>query len=330
MVAIGASFRGTLATFLTAALIASSPVVVVADLGDCSQPVTTGAGPTATDCLYILRAAVGTRTCSPECICAPKGTLPTKATDALLCLRKAVGQDVTLSCPCEPPDPPVADNFDDNSKNSTRWGDDYNDGNGQLKETSQVLQYTCASATDDDSAIRPWIASLLPYGSDWSVQVDVENLTVATKDDQVSSYGLTVVDASNYDNEAFLEIYMSRFMGPPVRNGFYGELDKNLMLVADVDSGDLGVTSGAVRISWSGTSKVLTLSYDENADDGRQWVTLGTFGVAGSGGANGNTNWGMGSGDSFAVGVYGYSSEMVVNAGLMSGDDFRLTGGVEP
>ncbi|RMD84591.1 MAG: LamG domain-containing protein, partial [Candidatus Dadabacteria bacterium] len=53
-----------------------------------------------TDCLYILKAAVGLLTCAPECICAPAGTLPATATDALACLKKAVGQAVTLSCPC--------------------------------------------------------------------------------------------------------------------------------------------------------------------------------------------------------------------------------------
>jgi hypothetical protein len=67
----------------------------------CAQPASSGSNPTASDCLFILRTAVGAATCTPECICAPKGTLPTTASDALLCLKKAVGQGVTLACPCE-------------------------------------------------------------------------------------------------------------------------------------------------------------------------------------------------------------------------------------
>jgi len=67
----------------------------------CSQPVSDGAAPVATDCLFILQAAVGSQTCDPECICAPTGTLPTKATDALLCLQHSVGNDaIPLDCPC--------------------------------------------------------------------------------------------------------------------------------------------------------------------------------------------------------------------------------------
>jgi len=66
----------------------------------CAQPVSTGSKPTASDCLFILQAAVGVTTCSPECACAPTGSLPITATDALLCLANAVGTSTSLSCPC--------------------------------------------------------------------------------------------------------------------------------------------------------------------------------------------------------------------------------------
>jgi hypothetical protein len=67
----------------------------------CGQPISSGPSPVATDCLFILQAAVGSQTCSPECVCAPTGTLPVKATDALLCLRHSVGDDsVPLQGPC--------------------------------------------------------------------------------------------------------------------------------------------------------------------------------------------------------------------------------------
>jgi hypothetical protein len=68
--------------------------------GDCSQPLSDGPAPVSTDCLFILNAAVSLATCSPACICAPSGELPISATDALVCLQKAVGQAITLNCPC--------------------------------------------------------------------------------------------------------------------------------------------------------------------------------------------------------------------------------------
>lgn len=87
------------AAVLVAALLAS-PVPVFAGLGDCAQPLTTGAGPAASDCLFILRSAVGSSTCDPQCVCDANAADLITATDALLCLRKAVGQDVALLCDC--------------------------------------------------------------------------------------------------------------------------------------------------------------------------------------------------------------------------------------
>jgi len=72
-----------------------------AEAWHCAQPLSTGAQPTASDCLFILKAAVGTEVCQPECACVPSGALPVKATDALLCLNAAVGVSVPLNCPCE-------------------------------------------------------------------------------------------------------------------------------------------------------------------------------------------------------------------------------------
>ena len=66
----------------------------------CAQPLSSGDQPTASDCLFILRAAVGLDTCTIECQCLPTGTTPITATDALLCLRSAVGGSATLNCPC--------------------------------------------------------------------------------------------------------------------------------------------------------------------------------------------------------------------------------------
>jgi uncharacterized membrane protein len=67
---------------------------------NCAQPLSGGSSPKATDCLFILNAAVGLETCSPECVCAPKSSLPISATDAAICLAAAVGGSVSLDCPC--------------------------------------------------------------------------------------------------------------------------------------------------------------------------------------------------------------------------------------
>lgn len=93
---------GLATTLVLGAADAVVPTSGLAARYDCSQPVTNGPVPTASDCLFILKVAVDAEVCTPECICAPKGSLPTTAADALLCLRFAVGQDVEITCPCDP------------------------------------------------------------------------------------------------------------------------------------------------------------------------------------------------------------------------------------
>src|SRR5262245_35787578 len=72
----------------------------LAGQGDCSQPISNGSRPITADCLFILRAALGSATCNPQCICNPNAAGGTTASDALLCLRSAVGQPVDLVCTC--------------------------------------------------------------------------------------------------------------------------------------------------------------------------------------------------------------------------------------
>src|SRR5688572_19332057 len=92
-------FRSTFAALALAVLFAAAPAAVFAALGDCSQPVSNGATPTASDCLFILKSATGSETCEPACVCDPNNTSSITASDALVCLKKAVGQDVPLTCP---------------------------------------------------------------------------------------------------------------------------------------------------------------------------------------------------------------------------------------
>jgi cysteine-rich repeat protein len=71
-------------------------------LVDCADPDDNGST-SASDALFVLRAAVGASFCDP-CLCdldASGGNA--NASDALRCLRRAVGIQVTISCPvCAP------------------------------------------------------------------------------------------------------------------------------------------------------------------------------------------------------------------------------------
>jgi hypothetical protein len=53
---------------------------------------------TASDALFVLRAAVGSQTC-PLCVCDVDDSGTIVSSDALRTLRAAVGQQVALVCP---------------------------------------------------------------------------------------------------------------------------------------------------------------------------------------------------------------------------------------
>ena len=100
---IPSSLRLHLSSLMLAAAVFIAPSLANAAQCDCSQPQSSGATPTASDCLNILKTAVGSAdcnaaTCSDPTICDTDGNAHTTASDALLCLKKAVGQDVTLNC----------------------------------------------------------------------------------------------------------------------------------------------------------------------------------------------------------------------------------------
>jgi len=102
------------ASFATAAIaLAVTASAALAANDDCGQPVSNGAGPVATDCLFILQAAVGAQTCDPLCPCDLNGSGGNpNATDALSCLNASVGVPGLLNCPttCGGPPPKNACN----------------------------------------------------------------------------------------------------------------------------------------------------------------------------------------------------------------------------
>lgn len=292
--------------------------------GACSQPATTGSGPSASDCLFILRTAVGTSTCGPACICAPKGTLPTVSSDALLCLRGSVGQPVVLDCPC---DIPVADDFNDNSKDPARWGADNGFGNGVLTETSQRVQFTISSPTDFDLERRPWIGSELPYSSDWIVQLDVSNATTPTQNDEYNAVGLALIEAGNDANEIFIEFYSTNDVAG--RTGLFSGLFEDFNDIEFIDTDPMSITNATLRMEFESSTKVVTLYYDATLAGEQAWVRLGSYGVAGSGG-DASADWTMTNASAFTINLQGYSENMNISPGQAHSDNFALAGGVGP
>jgi hypothetical protein len=192
------------------------------------------------------------------------------------------------------------------------------------KEVNGRLEYRCPNDSWTYEVNRPWILTEFPYNKDWEMQIDVTNNMQLT-DPEWTSFGIGVISPYTSDNIAYAELYAS---GGGHR--FYADVETTTDYYS-VQTGDLGVTTGAVRLSFDSTNKVISVSYDTDPSDGYQWVSYGSFDIDGSGnGTYGSVNWGLTATDKLLPFVYGYSQWTKISGGHLYGDNFQETGGVAP
>jgi hypothetical protein len=89
------SFALSIAAAAAVAVVAGGSWSLAAQ-GDCGQPLSSGTKPNTSDCSYILKAAVGSKPCD-LCVCDVNHQSGISTVDALICLKRAVGQNVVLS-----------------------------------------------------------------------------------------------------------------------------------------------------------------------------------------------------------------------------------------
>jgi hypothetical protein len=223
------------------------------------------------------------------------------------------------------------DDFNDNSKDPMKWGADIiPNGKCAMNEVNRRLEFTCRSASVDwNEVIRPWILTELPYDAPWEMQVDITNDTHLTTNDQWANFGIGIISQYTEENGIYAGLYASTYGGLPAIKGFWSEMDT----VSDDYSawtGSLTVTTGAVRLTFNNTTKVVTVWYDIDPGTGYDWIEYASYGVGGSGGSNGTANWGLTDGDKFWPFIYGYSELIGIKPGQLFGDNFQETGGVAP
>lgn len=232
---------------------------------------------------------------------------------------------------------PMSDNFNDNLLDLTKWDDSFAFG-GSISESGgkidyivsdpELLEFDFAGLSYPSQSNPTNPGSTLGSNENWQVIVDVNNTSMPVSSGEISSAGIQIVDA-NYDGDfIFLELYSSSLDELPLKRAFISNLGTNGVDVpaSDIDTGNLpGQTIGSLKIAYNGASKIVTTYYDATgSSNGFQWVQLASYGLNGSGGANGNTDWGLTT-SGFIVSIYGYSELMVLTPGEVSLDNFSLT-----
>jgi hypothetical protein len=227
---------------------------------------------------------------------------------------------------------PTNDDFNSSTENTTNWAPDEATGHGVLSLVNQQLQYSVdGTPTAVDQSVRPWIASLGPYTSDWEVQIDTLNtITVDATNQQVGTGIVITGEGSNFTNQ----ILVVQFSGASAPNtpevGFLGRMGTPTNGIFVSQLGSITPANGAVRITFNSTNKVVTLFFDADHSGGYNWTQFGSFGINGSGGSDANQSWGLTNSSQLAIGIYGYSFFTAVTSNEVALDNFDTTGLAAP
>lgn len=211
------------------------------------------------------------------------------------------------------------DDFNDNSKDPTRWGADLISGAGLLTETNGRLEFTTSGApATQNAAVRPWILNFGSYTQNWEIRIDVNVPQLAVP--EIRSGLIVSPDPTNWAGDNFrVDLVQSS------ENGRYFAANLDVM-GAKIDVADQATTSvsAALRIAFDANTTVLSAYYDEDGPAcGYSWTQLGSTNVP--------ANWNMTSGSVFGVWIFEYSkTASIASTDNMFGDNFSASSGPMP
>ncbi|MBE2285889.1 MAG: IPT/TIG domain-containing protein [Prosthecobacter sp.] len=219
---------------------------------------------------------------------------------------------------------PGTDDFNDSVSDPAKWAAaDSGHGGAQLIEAGGRLEYRVSTPDGDyDEALRHWLATVPTNSEAFEAIVDVHNGVVGNN----ASIGLTVTSLQDARDSLYLELYR---VGPD-GSGFLAALRSNVHGGDEVPPNTLpsghGVTDGAVRLVFDPVTKIFTTYYDTTGSgDGYQWQVYGSFGVGASGGGTTrNSPWLLGNNAGFRISISGLSEGLVIPAGQVYADNFRV------
>lgn len=220
----------------------------------------------------------------------------------------------TLAYPSTDSAPAVSDDFNDNVKGPDLWGDD--GGSGTLKEENRRINFV-SSGMGVEIATRPYIQEEARYDSDFTVVIDASNIIRPASEEPDAGIGLHITNGRTRVLEVALQGYRA---GNGFERPLYSRLDAGVSKFVRTNS-----NFTAIRIVFDPENKVLNCDYDADGPvNGYSWTRFATYGIAGSGGRDGNAEWGMSGSERFGVSLFAYSAGGPVTQGELSLDDFRF------
>lgn len=217
-----------------------------------------------------------------------------------------------------------SDDFNDNSKDTNRWGaDSIFSGGGIFTEVNQRLEYiTSGTVNPDDLIARPWVLNSGSSTQNWEVQIDLHVLSPSFALTNGQQVFLGLIAFAGDLNNRFL-IQFGKEFTDGFTNDFKAAFGANGVGFPYVHA-RTGTTFAALRIAFDANSKVLSCFYDANgADCGYSWTLLRADEVG--------TNWGLTSTSAITVAVLGQDNlTALVSSNNVFADNFCASSGATP
>jgi len=218
------------------------------------------------------------------------------------------------------------DDFNDDNLNSQLWTAYSSVGSGQISEINKQLEYTSTSGFSYQYLAWRTRAS---YDQDFDLIVRTSNTTNANDPGEYASVGIEIYpdfSTSKWLNVRHGSYYVSGFGGSrDISANFYYYSGTTLTTGTQVQANSIFPQSAAIKLSFDSSEKVFRVYYDENPTDGIQWSLLSAFGVDGDANGTDNLDFGLETGSTFQIYLYGIANDMGVESGQLVMDDFQAS-----
>ena len=208
----------------------------------------------------------------------------------------------------------VGDDFNDNDKDTAKWGEDVLFGTGvNLQETNSRLQF---GGTGYEGIVRPWTYSYGSYTSNWEVAADVHVGDLTLNQNEEIEMLLVVAPQGGYlfNNHFVVSLSFGKNTDNSTWRYYASQMMTNGVDVGEETWVETTNLQGRVSITFDATTKVLSAYYNGNP--------LGSHVVSSSWGT---TGFQMALGGSFG----NYQNDIPVNMTYLGSDvyadNFALT-----
>jgi hypothetical protein len=191
----------------------------------------------------------------------------------------------------------------------------FNSGDAALDIKEGAIVYSVETPSEKDFRYLQFQPARLRASQDFTITGTFKNDAIPEASRELASIGIEVYQATDLSNRVAATLSVARLQGFFSRTVF-SQIVEGGESVASTYSDELRVPiETTFKLSFDSEDKVFSVHYDTDEGEAVAWELVGTFGIGGSGGEDGNANWRMRSTEKFLVYVYGYSENLQIFEG---------------